>query len=95
MSTIYCGCPYERVNGSNGKPTPGGDVTREACALETRSDDKRSDRVEWEHVVPASWYGDTRACWQMKKDAYPECGSLSGRKCCLKVNQRIVPNRRQ
>jgi len=81
LRTVYCGCPYVRTGRS------GGDVDREACGLEARKNDKRSDRVEWEHVVPASWFGSHRACWKVgdarcgtKKNGKP----LKGRECCLK-----------
>jgi len=81
LETIYCGCPYVRTTVS------GGDVIREDCQLEARKNDKRSDRVEWEHVVPASWFGQTRACWKLKDQAYPaKCEGKSGRKCCETVN---------
>lgn len=80
--TLYCGCPYTRTTAS------GGQVDREACGVETRSNENRSKRIEWEHVVPASWFGQTRACWTLKAVAYPgECEGLSGRKCCEKVNE--------
>ncbi len=54
LNTIYCGCPYARTT------TSGGDVDRDACRLEARTNATRSDRVEWEQVVPASWFGQTR-----------------------------------
>ncbi len=80
QTTLYCGCPYSRTTAS------GGDVDREACGLEAKSDDKRSDRVEWEHVVPASWFGRDRACW---KTGHAKCvnskgKAYKGRKCCSK-----------
>lgn len=81
QTTLYCGCPYERTTRS------GGDVDREACGVEARKNEKRSDRVEWEHVVPASWFGQTRACWSLKEQAYPSCAGQSGRKCCEHVNE--------
>ena len=81
METIYRGCPYDRTTVS------GGDVDRDACRLEARNTEHRSDRVEWEHVVPASWFGQTRACWQLTEKAYPEeCEGKSGRECCQAVN---------
>lgn len=83
MQTVYCGCPYSRTTRS------GGDVVREACGLEARKNGKRSDRVEWEHVVPASWFGQTRACWILKEKAYPSCEGMSGRKCCEHVNEHF------
>jgi deoxyribonuclease-1 len=89
LRTLYCGCPYVRTTSS------GGDIDRETCGLQARKNEARSDRVEWEHVVPASWFGSIRACWQLKADAYPECRrsngkSLSGRKCCEKVNAEFM-----
>lgn len=84
LETLYCGCPYERTETESG-----GDVDREACGLEARTDETRSDRIEWEHVVPASWYGNTRACWQLKAEAYPQCGDDSGRDCCERVNHHF------
>lgn len=80
--TIYCGCTYERTTRS------GGEVDRESCGLKTRSNDLRSKRVEWEHVVPASWFGQTRACWMLKETAYPnQCNGKGGRKCCEAANE--------
>jgi deoxyribonuclease-1 len=80
LETLYCGCPYERTTAS------GGDVDRRACGLEARKNEARSDRIEWEHVVPASWMGSMRPCWQLKAQAYPACDGLSGRKCCERVS---------
>ena len=80
LRTLYCGCPYRRTTRS------GGDVDREACGLAARKNETRSDRVEWEHVVPASWFGRHRACW---RSGHALCGTkngkpMRGRKCCLK-----------
>lgn len=84
QTTLYCGCPYERTT------TSGGDVDRDACGLEARKNETRSDRIEWEHVVPASWFGQTRACWILKDAAYPECAGRSGRECCERVNEHFA-----
>ncbi len=80
LQTLYCGCPYVRRGRS------GGDIDREGCGLKARRNERRSDRVEWEHVVPASWFGRERACWTqghelcVKSDGTP----FKGRKCCTK-----------
>ena len=79
MRTLYCGCPYTRRGRS------GGDIDRAACGLEARRNDKRSDRVEWEHVAPVSRFGRGRSCWTaghalcVKKNGKP----FKGRRCCL------------
>ena len=78
--TLYCECPYVRVKAS------GGNIDRDACGLRARKNEKRSDRVEWEHVLPASWIGGNRSCWQT---GHANCVTSSGkkykgRKCCTK-----------
>lgn len=61
-------------------------LVNEACGLKARKNEKRSNRVEWEHVVRASWMGEDRTCWRkgdslcVKKDGK----AFKGRKCCLK-----------
>ena len=80
LKTVYCGCPYTR------KGRMGGDIDRDACGLRARKNETRSDRVEWEHVVPASWFGRERSCWTaghalcVKKNGK----AFKGRKCCAK-----------
>ena len=80
LNTFYCGCPYVR------KGTFDGDIDRDDCGLEARQNEDRSGRVEWEHVVPPSWFGRTRQCWQsghelcVKKDGTP----FKGRECCTR-----------
>ena len=80
LKTLYCACSYARRGRS------GGDIDRQACGLRARKNETRSDRVEWEHVVPASWFGSKRTCW---KAGHALCGSrkgrpVKGRSCCLK-----------
>ena len=77
--TLYCGCSYER------KGKSGGDLDREGYGLKARRNDKRSDRLEWEHVVSAWRGGKDRACWKghalcVQADGMP----FKGRRCCMK-----------
>ncbi len=57
LVTLYCGCPYERV-GLSGK------INSVPCGHETRTDETYSGTVQWEHVIPASWFGAHRPCWK-------------------------------
>ena len=80
QTTLYCRCPYAH------KGRSGGDLDRVTCGLKARKSEKRSDRLEWEHVVPASWIGEHRVCWT---DGVPQCVKsdgtrFKGRKCCKK-----------
>ena len=80
LRTLYCKCPYVRRGRSNG------DVDRESCAFKSREDNQDKGDIEWEHVVPASWFGEHLSCWTQ---GHERCRKKDGtrfakRKCCLK-----------
>lgn len=56
--TFYCGCDWRWVGESGGR------VNRASCGYETRAQENRAERTEWEHVVPAWVMGHQRQCWQ-------------------------------
>jgi deoxyribonuclease-1 len=55
---LYCGCKWEWVGKSGGRIDP------DSCGYETRKQQTRADRIEWEHIVPAWVFGHQRQCWQ-------------------------------
>ena len=55
--TFYCRCP---LIFRNGKIYP--DIA--ACGYKIRKQEKRARRIEWEHIVPASWFGGQMECWK-------------------------------
>jgi deoxyribonuclease-1 len=55
---LYCGCRWEWVGRS------GGIIDAKSCGYETRAQQIRAERVEWEHIVPAWTLGHQRQCWQ-------------------------------
>jgi len=55
---LYCGCKWKWVGRS------GGLIDFASCGYETRAQENRAKRVEWEHVVPAYAFGSQRQCWQ-------------------------------
>lgn len=65
---IYCGCVYE------------GRRMRSDCPIQTPVHADRADRVEWEHVVPASSFGQQRSCWREAPEG------TSGRDHCREVD---------
>ena len=82
--TAYCGCTYNRR----------GTVDLGSCGLEGYADTARARRVEAEHVFPAAQFGNFRRCWR-QPEAYRACrekdgGLMSGRACCLKVDETFV-----
>ncbi len=55
---LYCGCKWEWAGKS------GGTIDPASCGYETRAQQNRADRIEWEHIVPAWVIGHQRQCWQ-------------------------------
>lgn len=56
--SFYCGCSWEWVGRSGGR------VDASSCGYRTRAQPNRAERIEWEHIVPASLFGQQRQCWQ-------------------------------
>lgn len=61
--TFYCGCDYH-----------GKTVNLNACRVTAEKYKKRLQRIEWEHIAPISWLGDTLPCW--KKGGRKYCGQV-------------------
>lgn len=58
LGTLYCGCDWRWTGRS------GGVVDHASCGYEVRAQANRANRIEWEHVMPASHFGQQRQCWQ-------------------------------
>lgn len=82
---IYCGCDYIPTGASGGAIDPAG------CGYVPRANAARGGRLEWEHIVPAWFFGHSRGCWQ---SGDPECVTSSGdtykgRRCCARVDNEF------
>ncbi|MGN1394072.1 MAG: endonuclease [Succinivibrionaceae bacterium] len=55
--TFYCNCPIKIVNK---KLIP----DLEACNYQPQKIEARAKRIEWEHIMPASWLGNQLQCWK-------------------------------
>ncbi|HSW61223.1 MAG TPA: endonuclease [bacterium] len=79
--TFYCGCRYdEKLN-----------VDLESCGYISPKNKKRSKRVEWEHIVPASAFGKSLSEW---KYGHADCidskgKKFKGRSCASKMNKKF------
>ena len=76
--TFYCQCKY-----NNNKPNWG------SCGYRPRKDKKRASRIEWEHILPASYFGKRFNAWV---NGHPNCinnkgKKFKGRKCTEKVHK--------
>lgn len=78
--TFYCSCYFSPTGKS------GGAIDRGDCGYVPRNDNARAQRLEWEHVVPASRIAGHRSCW---KRGHPLCMKsgkpYKGRSCCEKT----------
>jgi deoxyribonuclease-1 len=85
-TTFYCGCNYKI------QPKQSDAIEMDSCNLSPRKSEKRANDLEWEHIVPASWFHEGRWC---ARDEVREvfCKSSSGtvsdaRKCCDKLDSK-------
>ena len=76
-STFYCSCKFDSKK----------NINHATCNYSPRKNtNKRSRKLEWEHVVPAAKFGENLNCWKQK--VCTRKGKLyRGRKCCGKVSQ--------
>ena len=75
--TFYCGCPFDEKK------------KLEPCDHYTpKKINTRSQRIEWEHVVPAAHFGQSFKEWREGKEACVDSKgkSFKGRKCAEKTN---------
>lgn len=54
--TFYCDCEI-KWSGNKGLPQLA------ECGYQVRKQERRANRIEWEHVVPAAHLGKQRQCW--------------------------------
>jgi len=64
--TFYCGCKYTKSKVIN----------HASCGYKAKGAASRAKRLEWEHVVPASFFGKTLPCWQ--NGGRENCKKVSG-----------------
>lgn len=76
--SFYCSCRYDKL----------GQIDLKSCDYRP-SDPRKSKKITWEHVVPASWYGRGRDCWQGQTCATTEGGTYGGRNCCRKRDDQF------
>lgn len=55
---LYCGCDWRWVGRSGGRIIP------DSCGYQVRAQPTRGERIEFEHILPASSFGRQRQCWQ-------------------------------
>lgn len=70
QKTFYGGCDYE-IKGKRLVPIA------DSCGFQYRKNPKRANRIEWEHIVPAWYFGHNLKCW--KKGGRKECRATNAK----------------
>ena len=74
--TLYCGCDYDSSK----------NIDLKGCGMSSVTG-SRAQRVEAEHVVPASWFGDGLACWEQELCEDSSGEPFKGRECCKQIDE--------
>jgi deoxyribonuclease-1 len=74
--TFYCGCGFDTKKR----------VDVGTCGYVPRKNNKRSQRIEWDHIVPAHALGQSRQCWREPICTNSKGKAYKGRQCCEKVD---------
>lgn len=81
--SLYCGCEYKYLQVNGKEKTV---VNAASCGYQPRKNNKRGEYIEWEHIVPAHAFGNTRACWREQLCTDNNGNKYGGRKCCEKID---------
>ena len=76
--TLYCGCSFK-----------GKKPNLSSCGYIPKKNNKRANRIEWEHVVPAHAFGQSFSEWRSghSKCVTKKGKKFKGRKCAGKMNK--------
>ena len=77
--TFYCGCDF----------TANMEFSRQRCGYQPHHQSHRSERVEWEHIVPVVTMMAHRRCASEKLCTDAEGKEYSGIKCCEEIDTKF------
>lgn len=86
-SDFYCGCAW-----TPNKTGSGGKIDPTECGYKPRKNKARGKVLEWEHIVPAAFFGQSRACWTKgnAKCVKSDGTKYKGRACCEKADKTFA-----
>jgi deoxyribonuclease-1 len=74
--TFYCHCKFDSKR----------KVDLTGCNVQARSNEKRAQQLEAEHVFPAYHFGQQRACWREPLCTNKKGEKFKGRECCEEMD---------
>jgi len=77
QTTLYCHCQYSANK----------DVDLHSCHMDSANGRSRANRMEWEHMVPASHLGRGHACWTENLCTSSKGHKYHGRSCCERIDK--------
>ncbi|MEA2017516.1 MAG: endonuclease [Campylobacterota bacterium] len=92
---FYSKCTYEskQITTKKGKTKYKLVVDKDSCGyIPRKPKNKRSNYIEWEHIVPAHAFGHNLTCWNTGNDRCIKKSTgkaYKGRKCCNKVSKQF------
>jgi len=75
--SFYCSCRFNKA----------GQIQSETCSYQPTSWNKRTFKIEWEHIVPAKRLGEDLPCWTQKICKTRVGEPYKGRACCSHQSQ--------
>ena len=79
--TFYCNCKYIHSNNQ---------VDLQSCGYKVQNSMKRASRLEWEHIMPASFFGGSLPCWNQLLCSSDKNHKYKGRLCCQKIDPNFA-----
>jgi deoxyribonuclease-1 len=81
---FYCACAFAPT-----KTGSGGTIDSAECGYTPRKNKARGKVLEWEHVMPADFFGHMRMCWTKGNSECVKADgtAFKGRRCCAKVDK--------
>lgn len=77
--TFYCGCRYDKH----------GVVDLHSCGYQDQGNKRRAKRLEWEHIMPASFWGQSLPCWNEPLCCKKPTQCYKGRRCCREIDEQF------
>lgn len=83
---VYCGCAWLPKNNHSG-----GTIDAAVCGYAARKNANRGRQLEWEHALPAWFFGHARICWKVGdvRCVTTKGKAYKGRACCAKIDEEF------
>lgn len=77
-TSFYCGCKFDKQL----------NVDLPSCDY-IPQDFQKAKHIEWEHLLPVSWFGKQRPCWKQRLCTKHNGKKYKGRRCCEKIDKQF------